>query len=467
MNTSDCPFHTKPSSSAPVHPVGVWPPGPAVGLTGWSLLQRMSRDLFGTLSAWQHEFGDVVHVPIWPEHQIVLTDPQLMRELLVIHHKSLVRWERGLDVFTRLEGQSVFTTEGETWQQKRHALHPSFSLQSMQTFIPTIVEAMSKALAQWPKQARSWPIESALTSLTMDVIMRMLFSSEIGADARQAEQAVHTLLVYTNAELYWPASWPDWMPWKRSKRKALHLLQSLIARHVQARLQLPDDTWPDDMLSRLLYLHRQQPEVWSLQAICDECITSFIAGHETTAATLTWWAWCMAANPEVQDQARQEVQQVLQGQKPTADKLPALESVAQTLKETLRLYPTAPVLFTRRSTQPITLGGWQLPARTLFAIPVYLLHQDARWFANPQAFQPERFGQSAADIPRGAYLPFGIGPHVCLGQHLALTEMTVIAAMFLQHFRLSVPEGMTVPQPVLNVSLRPSQPLRLQVDVTS
>ena len=155
------------------------------------------------------------------------------------------------------------------------------------------------------------------------------------------------------------------------------------------------------------------------------------------------------------------------GSTSATDKLPALESVAQTLKETLRLYPTAPVLFTRRSTQPITLGGWQLPARTLFAIPVYLLHQDARWFANPQAFQPERFGQSAADIPRGAYLPFGIGPHVCLGQHLALTEMTVIAAMFLQHFRLSVPEGMTVPQPVLNVSLRPSQPLRLQVDVTS
>jgi cytochrome P450 len=203
-----------------------------------------------------------------------------------------------------------------------------------------------------------------------------------------------------------------------------------------------------------------------MQNVRDECMTIFLAGHETTAATLVWWAWCMASNPDAQRSARDEVQRVLQGRAPSAQTLPELVYLAQTIKETLRLYPVAPLLISRRATRAVQLGEWTLPARTLFMIPVHLMHHDPRWFPDPEAFRPERFASNPAgmpDVPRGAYIPFGAGPRVCLGQHLAMNEMTVIAAMLLQRFTLSVPDGAAPPRPVLNVTLRPELPMHLAI----
>lgn len=464
LSSPHCPLHSTPPSFAPdLMPHGTWPPGPKTPFTGWGLLARMSRDLLGTLAAWQQEFGDVVHLNIWPEHQVVVTNPELARELLVTHHDALIRWERGMRVFAQSQGHSVFIAEGEAWRGKRQALQPSFSAKAVQSFVPTMVTATEQALAHWPAEGKIWPIENALTALAMDVITRMLFSTEIGDGAGTAKQAVHTLVAAANAELYWPASWPDWVPWKRAKRQALAALKGFIHSQVQARLALPAAFWPDDLLSRLLHLHHNDKAVWPLQAVRDECMTAFLAGHETTAATLVWWAWCMATNPTVQSAAREEVRQVLQGHAPTAGSLPSLGYLTQTLQETLRLYPAAPVLNSRRSNRPITLGPWRLPARTMFMVPVHVMHHDPRWFPQPQAFQPERFGPDAPVSPRGAYLPFGAGPRVCLGQHLAMAEMTVIAAMVLQRFALAAPDGMPSPRPSFNVSLRPHQPLHLRV----
>jgi cytochrome P450 len=423
----------------------------------------MSRDLPGALAEWRQSYGDIVHLRIWPEHQIVVSEPQLVRDLLVNHHDALIRWERGIQVFSQLHGHSVLIAEGEPWRSKRHALQPSFSPKSVQPFVSAIAGAAAKAFSQWHTDDKDWPIESALTSLAMDVIVRMMFSSEIDEDARIAERAAHDTAVAGNAEMYWPASWPDWMPWKRTKRHAIQVLNRLIDRYIQTRLLMAPAAWPKDLLSRLLELHREDPVAWPIKAVRDECMTTFLAGHETAAATLTWWTWCMAANPQAQAAARQEVQEILQGGTLTANNLPALGYLTQTLQETLRLYPAAPVLLTRRSTRPITLGGWQLPEGTMFTVPVQLMHHDSRWFPDPHAYRPERFSNDAPDIPRGAFMPFGTGPRVCLGQHLAMTEMTVIAAMFLQRFAVTVPVGMPAPEPVFNITLRPGQPLRLKL----
>jgi cytochrome P450 len=460
----ECPHHAALRDAPPalsLHAPGSWPPGPPPGMTGWGLLRSMSRDLPGALEGWRRRYGDLVHLRIWPEHQIVVTDPALVRELLVARHDSLVRWERGIDVMSQLHGTSVLTAEGALWRARRQALQPRFAPKAVQSFVPVVGAAAGKAFAQWKVDGAAWPIESAFTSLGMDVILRSMFSSEIDADARQAERAVHTVSVAANKEMFWPASWPDAMPWKRSKRDAMTVLRGLIDRHVSARLALARDEWPDDLLTCLLTLHLEHPDDWSLRAVRDECMTTFLAGHETAAATLTWWAWCMAANPGAQAAARSEVDAVLQGRAPAAQDLPALARLTRTLQETLRLYPAAPVLLSRRARQPIVLGGWQFPARTMFTVPLGAMQRDPRWFPEPDAFRPERFAEGAPEIVRGAFMPFGTGPRVCMGQHLALAEMTVVAAMFLQRFSVRVPEGMAPPEPVFNITLRPREPLRL------
>ncbi|WP_426176581.1 cytochrome P450 [Massilia sp. TWR1-2-2] len=457
---SKCPYEAAVDTNPPAA-AATWPPGPASGLTGWRLLRGMSKDLLGTVAEWRRRYGDIVHVRIWPERQIVVSEPQLVRDLLVNHHERLIRWERGVQVFSQLHGHSVLTTEGELWKSKRQALGATFSPKAVQSFVPAITSAAARAFSQWHGDDETFPVESALTSLAMDVIVRMMFSSDIDEDARIAERAVHDTARAANAEMYWPASWPDCMPWKATKRRGIKVLNGMIDRYVQARLRLASQDWPEDMLTRLLILHRDDPVAWPLKAVRDECMTTFLAGHETAAATLTWWTWCLAANADTQAAARREVQDTLQGRVPTANDLPKLRYLTQTLQETLRLYPSVPVLMSRRAVGRISLGRWQLPKRTMFMVPVQLMHHDPKWFPDPLAFRPQRFSEGVPDIPRGAFMPFGTGPRVCLGQHLALTEMIVIAAMFLQRFAVTVPVGIFAPEPVFNITLRPSQPLCL------
>jgi len=475
-NAASCPFATQaPQSAQPAQPEQTastaWPPGPAAGLTGWGLLRRMSRDLLGTLAQWRGEHGDAIHLRIWPEHQVVVTDPELVRELLVGQHDALVRWEHGISVFAQLHGHSVLVSEGQPWRSKRQALLPAFSPKAVQAQMPALAAAAQAALQAWPQQSEDFPMEQALTALAMDVIMRLMFSGAIGEDARSAEQAIREVSHAANSEFYWPLRWPDAMPWKRRKRRALAWLRGFIDRQVRLRLAQADADWPEDLLSRLLRLHRGDAQAWTLQAVRDECMTAFLAGHETVASSLTWWSWCMATHPEAQQQVADEIHAQLQGRTPTAQDLPALRQLGWSLQEAMRLYPAAPVLISRRCTRPVQLGPWRLPARTLFMIAPGLMQRDARWFPQPDAFQPQRFADADKDgapaAPRGSWMPFGTGPRVCLGQHLASTEMTVVAAMVLQRLRLSVPEGAGAPRPVLQVTLRPSTPLRLRLQSRS
>lgn len=425
----------------------------------------MSRDLMGSLAGWQRQHGDVVHLRIWPEHQIVITDPALVRQLLVGQHDALTRWEHGISVFAQLHGQSVLVSEGAAWQTKRQALLPAFSPKAVQSQVPMVVAAAEAALHHWPQQSDDWPVEQALTALTMDVIARLLFSRPIGAHAQAAEQSIRVVSHAANQEFYWPLRWPDAVPWKRHKRRALAWLRQFIDQRIAERLGQAGTSADDDLLARLLQLHRQDAQAWPLRAVRDECMTAFLAGHETVASSLTWWTWCMASHPQAQDKVAQEVAQQLGGRPPAAADLPALRQLGWSLQEAMRLYPAAPVLISRRCTRPVELGPWRFPARTMFMLPLGLMQRDARWFPEPEAFRPERFDPAdrAGAPPRGSWMPFGTGPRVCLGQHLATTEMAVVAAMLLQRFELQWPEGAAPPEPLLHVTLRPATALRLKL----
>ncbi|WP_349540844.1 cytochrome P450 [Paraburkholderia acidicola] len=166
----------------------------------------MTRDPLGTLAEWQRTFGDVVHLQIWPEHTVVVTDPQLVRELLVTHHDSLVRWELGTGVLGRLHGHNVLIAEGDAWRRKRHALQPVFTPKALLALVPKIAAATTQAFEKWLAWDSNWPVESALISLTMDVIVRLTFSDESGEDAHVAERAPRTISETANAAFYRPVS---------------------------------------------------------------------------------------------------------------------------------------------------------------------------------------------------------------------------------------------------------------------
>ena len=435
-------------------------PGPARRWLGFFELRAMARDYLAFMREQQRLHGDMVHLRLFGIDSVLLFHPEQVREALVQSHEGLIRFERGTQVFSDAHGQSVLVAEGEAWKTKRRALQPGFSPKRVEAFAPLMVAATEDALQAWPNEPQfELDFEEAMTRLTMDVILRTLFSSRVDAEARAAEQAVHDITVEGNAEMFWPRSAPLWAPWKAKKRRAMRTLDGLIRRHIAAR---GENEQGDDLLAMLMQLRDEQGQrAFAGEALRDECMTIFLAGHETSATSLAWWGWCMAAHPEVAERAAAEVTRHLGARSPGFDDIAQLPYLTQTIKECMRLHPAVPALLSRRSTRDLQIGGRNIPRGTMLMITPGLMQNDARWFDEPAAFRPERFAADAPEIPRGAYLPFGAGPRVCLGSHFALTEITLIAAMLLQRYRFAPVPGRAAPEPVLNITLRPKERLRL------
>ncbi|MFY7866609.1 cytochrome P450 [Roseateles sp.] len=448
-------MNSKPGSSLP--------PGPPCHLFGIPEAIKLGRDYLGHLQGLQQRYGDVIYMRFGKLRDYSFFHHEHLRELLLSGHDRMIRWERATEVFGAVHGNSVLVAEGKAWNEKRRMMQPGFSPKRVAGFAAAMVDAGSAALNSWPDQAQlDLDFEQAMTRVTMDVIMRTLFSSAANEEARLAEEAVRVLSVEGMKELYWPKSAPLWAPWKAGKRRSMLALDALIRQHIMARKALQGEA-PDDLLTMLMQLRHEDGQPLSDTELRDECMTTFLAGHETSAAALTWWGWCMAANREAARLAREEVDRVLQGRTPSFEDLPQLTYLSQTIKETLRLYPAGPALMSRRTTAPIEIAGLTIPAGALIRLTPGITQRDARWFPEPEAFKPERFAPGAPEIPRGAYMPFGAGPRVCLGSHFAQTEITLIAALLLQRYEIQPVPGEAAPRPVLNITLRPAKPLRLRL----
>lgn len=465
-------------------------PGPRPRWAGLPEVLSMRRDYLGHMQRLRQRYGDVVHQRLLGLDDVNFFHPDQVRELLIAAHDGMIRWERATRVFADAHGQSVLVAEGPAWQRQRKLLQPGFSPQRVQGFVPLMVEASERALgrvAVMGRQPMDVDFEQLMTLLTMDVILRTLFSTAASSDGGDADAAsveaawaVHELGRVAMGEMYVPVSAPLWAPWKSGKRRALKALDGLIRGHVAQRRGMGagastsdsahagpggEAGQPGDLLALLMSLRDEDGRGLDDTAIRDECMTAFLAGHETSAAALTWWGWCMAAHPEAQRRAAEEVDAVLGDRSPAAADLTRMPWLSLCIKEVLRLYPAAPALFSRQATTELDIAGLKFKPGTMLRITPWVMQRDPRWFEDAEAFRPERFDPASGheEIPRGAWMPFGAGPRVCLGSHFALSEITLVAAMVLQRHRLALVPGEAPPEPVLNITLRPKHPLRLRL----
>ena len=477
MNTTNATTatSTRPSSSlmaAPRAPSEL-PPGPPSPWWGFPLLRDMKRDYLGFVDKLHRDHGDISFMRVVNERAYDLFTPELAREALVDNAQHLVRWERGVDVFAEVFGRSVLTTEGETWQRQRRMLQPAFTPKRVAGYAALMVDAavagLDAAVPPGQKEALV-PMDALFSGLAMDVILRTLFSDRVRPeDSQQAAWATQTLSETAMREMFWPVTLPDWLPLpgKASKRRAIRFLRQLVGGHIAARRAealAPHSPPRDDLLSMLMGLRDDETgQGLSETEVFDQCLVNFQAGHETTATALLWWSHLMAEHPDVAQRVSEEVKMVLSGRNPGPGDLPELPWLTASLKEAMRLFPPIGALMTRRTIKAITLGGWHIPKGAMLRITLWQLHRDPRHFADPQAFRPERFLPDAPPPPRGAWMPFGAGPRVCIGQHFAMLEMTLLAAMLLQRYRIVRPDDARPIQPAMNVTLRPSGESRLRL----
>jgi cytochrome P450 len=445
------------------------PPGPKRHWWGLPLLRAMRADYLGFVSRLHREHGDITYMHLGSERAYDVFSPELVRAVLVDQADQLVRWERGMEVFEQVFGQSVLVTEGRTWQRQRRMLQPAFTPRRVAGYATLMIDAAQEALdAAVPvnQPEALVDMDALFTRVTMDVILRTLFGSRAPRDASNASTAVQVLSECAMREMFWPMTLPDWLPLpgKAAKRYALRTLRELVGRHIQAR-QVPDPQAPSqDLLGLLLALRDEETGAALSQAeVFDQCMVSFQAGHETTATALLWWSRLLAGHPVVARRVQQEVDTLLAGRTPEPQDMPALPWLTASLKEAMRLYPPVAAIMTRRTTQALVLDGWTIPRRALVRITPWVVQRDPRSFEDPEAFRPERFLPDAPPLPRGAWMPFGAGPRVCIGQHFAMLEMSLVAVLLLQRYALELPVDAPACQPLFNVTLRPKGGVRLHL----
>jgi cytochrome P450 len=345
-------------------------PGPAAPLWGLNLLRTMRADYLGYVTRLQNQHPDIAQVRVLNEHITHVFQPDWVREVLVDQADALIRWERATDVFSISMGQSVLVTEGATWQRQRRMLQAGFTPKRVAGYAALMASAAQDALSALTQRVdgQSVDMDVLMTEMTLDVILRTLFGSHQVRDARPIAEAIQTLSRSGIDEMFKPFSWPLWMPLP-SVRKVRHAKQTLdrvIEQHIQA--QPSTDRHNDEDLLTMLQQARdpEHPEQGlSPQELHDQTMVMFQAGHETTATAMTWWSGLIARHPELAERIHAEVDTVLQGQTPTPTTLQQLSWLQASLKEALRLYPPAAILFTRRACKALTFGPWTSRVRQL------------------------------------------------------------------------------------------------------
>lgn len=457
-----CP-HAMPAATQASEPrAWVDLPRPPSRLWGLSLLRKMGHDYLGFTERLRRDHGDMVAMQIGWERSVDIFAPEAAREVLVDHADRTVRWERGIAVLAQVFGRSVFTTEGAEWRRQRRMLHPAFAPRVVAGQAADMVATISKELNHLEDSSahgQKLDLEQFFSSLTVRVIMRTLFGPQAQVDPDAVSWATQVLSRTAMREMFVPLTLPDWLPLpgKASKRKALRTLRPLIERQVDGRGA--SAACATALVDQWLSLRSDQvPEAdgaaLTRREIVDQCIGTFQAGHETTATALTWWARLMAEHPLAMARAQAEVDAALGGNTPTPNDLACMPWLNATLKEAMRLYPPAAALLTRRATADIVVAGVCLPKGTLLRITPWAIQRDGRLFEDPTAFRPERFLPNASGVARGAWLVFGAGPRVCLGQHFAMLEVTLTASMLLQRFAWTLLPGAKPAAPQMNVTLR-------------
>jgi cytochrome P450 len=315
-------------------------------------------------------------------------------------------------------------------------------------------------LARWsPREGGEIDVHAEMMALTLRIVARTLFSAVVGAEAEGIGHALSIAIHYANDYAESLIRLPQWLPTPANVRfkRAVKTLDELVYRIIDERRK--GGPAAHDLLAMLMSATDDTTRTgMGDRALRDEVMTLVLAGHETTANALTWTWYCLSKDPEVERRVHAEVSRVLAGRTPTIDDLPKLGYTSMVLQEAMRLYP--PVwAFERQAIADDEVGGYVLPAGSIVAVSPYLMHRHRAHWDNPEGFDPERFApERTVERERFAYLPFGGGPRLCIGNAFAMMEAQIILAMVVQRHRLAlVPGRPVVAEPV--ITLRPKHGL--------
>ena len=410
-------------------------------------------------------YGDVVRIDMGPRRMFLVSHPDLVKYVLQDNNKNYVK---GYEMVKPLMGEGLVTSDGDIWRRQRRLIQPLFNRPNMANLLPIMAETTQEAIDGWKMRAAAGvPLDlaSEMMLLTQAIILRTMFSADMGSRSREISTYFASTLEYMNNLLMSPSPIFNKLPTPANRRyqTALEQLDAVVYQFITDRRAKGSHDRRDLLAVLMEARDVDTGEGMSDQQVRDELITIFLAGHETTATLLSWTWLLLGRNPEAAARVQSEIDTVLGGRVPTAEDIPQLVYTRQVLDESLRLYPPA-WMFARRSVGEDEIGGCHLEAGSMIMLSPYVTQRLPDFWDQPEKFDPERFTPAAVSArSRYAYFPFGGGPRLCIGMPFTLQEAPLLLAMIMQNFQVELVAGQEIkPTPLATLRPKPAIWARLK-----
>ena len=453
-----------PDSASPASPAGGREyPGPSM-LAVPGLLRKLWFDRLSLLTDAAQEYGDVVRFAMGPKTIYFFNHPDHAKHVLSDHATNFHKGMGLAEARRGILGDGLLTSEDEHWKRQRRIIAPAFRRDRLAGFTSVVTDAGEALVGRLnARVGGTVDLAEEMVQLTMSVLGKTLLSADL-SPLRMLGPAFEVAQDQAMFEMVTLGALPRWLPIPRNYRfrRARAQLEEAVEVLVSSRAYTGghDGT---DLLSLLATAYADEPDArtrW--RVLRDELVTILLAGHETTASTLSWAWYLLSRHPEVAQALRAEAREVLGDRTPTHEDLVRLPFTTTVIQETMRLYPPVWGL-TRKSVAADEISGYRIPAGADVMICTYTLHRHPGFWPEPNEFRPERFATAAAATThRYAYIPFGAGPRVCVGSHLGMMEATLIAAMVARDFRFEIPANVRPePEAMLSLRVRGGLPVRV------
>jgi len=397
------------------------PPGPTEGFDLGGSDETLSR-----LQDYFARFGDVYRVfaPSRGVYYYVINHPDDVKRVLLSNHRNYTKGD-GIDRVKILLGNGIMTSEGDFWRRQRRMMQPSFHRRVIDQFSTLIGEVNEKYAQRWAvASARGEPVNLSndTSELTLEIVLKSIFGTDLGRlEQQMGINPFEVVAKQSNRDLKFAFQFRS--------------LARLVGELIQRRRRESEDHF--DFLEMLMLTRdRETDEPMAERELIDEVLTLIVAGHETTAAALTWTWYLLSRHPQAAERLQGEADRT-SGEVLGLGAAEAMSFTHQVLQESLRLYPPG-WLLTRRALEADELGGFPIAPRSDVFISPYMLHRHPEFWTDPEEFKPERFADAdATERHKFAYIPFAVGPRHCIGENMAMFEMLVHMRTMTRRFTLS------------------------------
>ncbi len=415
------------------------------------------------LAGCARSYGDIVSIRFLGVPACYISAPEYIESVLVTQANNFEK-SKDYRALRRVLGNGLLTSEGEFWRRQRKLVQPAFHQDRVAAYAQVMTMYAERMMESW-KDGETRDIQREMMRLTLDIVAKTLFDTDVSQEAEDVSAALHVLMGKFFRQAGLAFILPSWIPIPTTRRLqlAVRQLDKVIYGIIQQRRAHGGAS--SDLLSALLQAQDDRGMGMTDRQLHDEIMTLFLAGHETTANALSWTWYLLGQNAEVADKLTEELDRVLGGKTPAMADLARLPYTDCVVRESMRMYPPVWIIG-RRALGPFQLGNYELPAGTNVLMSQYLMHRDAKYFPEPERFDPSRWNANDPRylaLPRFAYFPFGGGPRVCIGAGFAMMETVLLLATIAQRFRLVLTAKDAVAiQP--SVTLRPKSGIKVRIE---